>query len=85
MKAAGSSVVLLLVSATAFAQEPQRPKLDATADTNDWEAYDDFGLRHLQRFRLAYHMHLVRAPRNATNRSLATRRLAAPDAPTAKR
>jgi tetratricopeptide (TPR) repeat protein len=29
---------------------PRRPKLDAQADTNDWDSYYEFGVRHLQRF-----------------------------------
>lgn len=28
---------------------PKRPKLDAKADTNDWEAYYEYGVRNLQR------------------------------------
>ncbi len=32
------------------AQEIRRPRLDAKADTNDWEAYYDFGVDNLQRF-----------------------------------
>lgn len=28
---------------------PKRPKLDAKADTNDWEAYYEYGARNLQR------------------------------------
>jgi predicted Zn-dependent protease len=32
------------------AQEIRRPRLDAKADTNDWEAYYDFGVENLQRF-----------------------------------
>jgi tetratricopeptide (TPR) repeat protein len=29
---------------------PRRPKLEANADTNDWESYYEYGVRHLQRF-----------------------------------
>jgi Tfp pilus assembly protein PilF len=51
MKAVWSAVVLLVVGTGAFAQnQPERPKLEANADTNDWEAYYEFGVRHLQRF-----------------------------------
>jgi tetratricopeptide (TPR) repeat protein len=28
---------------------PKRPKLDANADTNDWESYYEYGARHLRR------------------------------------
>lgn len=50
MKAVWSAVVLLALGTAASAQQPQRPKLDSRADTNDWEAYYNFGLHHLQRF-----------------------------------
>jgi Tfp pilus assembly protein PilF len=50
MKALGSAMALLVLATAAVAQQPDRPKLDAKADTNDWEAYYDFGLHHLQRF-----------------------------------
>jgi Tfp pilus assembly protein PilF len=50
MKAVGSMIALLVLATAALAQQPDRPKLEARADTNDWEAYYDFGLHHLQRF-----------------------------------
>jgi Tfp pilus assembly protein PilF len=38
-----------VMSADAQPQLPKRPKLEATADTNDWESYYDYGVRHLQK------------------------------------
>lgn len=50
MNAVWSAVALLVVGTAALAQQqPERPKLDANADTNNWEVYYEFGLRHLQR------------------------------------
>jgi tetratricopeptide (TPR) repeat protein len=52
-----SLVALPVTPAVAQSPEPPpRPKLDANADTNDWETYYDYGVRHLQRFpERAYH------------------------------
>jgi tetratricopeptide (TPR) repeat protein len=45
------ALLLALAADLAGAQGiPRRPKLDAHADTNDWEAYYDYGIRHLQTF-----------------------------------
>jgi len=38
----------LVVTTGLSAQDPRRPKLDAKADTNDWESYYDYGVRTLQ-------------------------------------
>lgn len=46
------AIVLGLAASPLGAQAPDipsRPKLDANADTNDWEAYYDYGVRHLQK------------------------------------
>ncbi len=45
--------VLFVAFASAMpagSQEIRRPKLDSRADTNDWEAYYDYGIANLQRF-----------------------------------
>ena len=46
------SFALALLHATSLeAQEPTRPRLEASADTNDWEAYHNRGLEKWQRNR----------------------------------
>jgi len=52
----GALLLLLLLGAapaTARGQQqgPNRPRLAASADTNDWEAYFDFGVKELRRRR----------------------------------
>lgn len=45
-------MVLFLGGTTVSAQapdSPRRPKLDAKADTNDWESYYEYGAQHLRR------------------------------------
>ena len=44
------ALVLLLAALPAGAQTPNRPKLQANADTNDWEAYYEYGVRYFQQF-----------------------------------
>lgn len=42
--------LLVLAASSAGGQDlPRRPKLDAGADTNDWESYYEYGVRLLQR------------------------------------
>ena len=43
-------VLLVLAAFPAGAQTPKRPKLEANADTNDWEAYYEYGARYFQQF-----------------------------------
>jgi Tfp pilus assembly protein PilF len=44
------AIALPLFSLPAAAQKPDipRPKLESGADTNDWESYYEYGVRHLQ-------------------------------------
>jgi tetratricopeptide (TPR) repeat protein len=42
--------LFVATAVSAGGQEVRRPKLDSKADTNDWEAYYDFGVENLQRF-----------------------------------
>lgn len=45
--------MLMAFANSASAQSPdipKRPRLEANADTNDWESYYDYGVRHVQRF-----------------------------------
>ncbi len=44
------ALVFVAVSTGLSAQEIRRPRLAAKADTNDWEAYYEFGVQNLQRF-----------------------------------
>jgi tetratricopeptide (TPR) repeat protein len=52
MKSGLLCALLLAFSANPVGAQdiPRRPKLDANADTNDWESYYEYGVRHLQRF-----------------------------------
>ena len=44
------AIVLFLAPLPAGAQTPKRPKLEAGADTNDWEAYYEYGVRYFQTY-----------------------------------
>jgi tetratricopeptide (TPR) repeat protein len=44
-----TTLVLLAFALPAWGQDVRRPKLDSKADTNDWEAYYDYGVENLQR------------------------------------
>ena len=59
MKHVLGALLFVASALPAGAQEVRRPKLDSKADTNDWEAYYDFGVANLQRFPVA----LVKAKR----------------------
>lgn len=43
------ALAIVAAATSTSAQEVRRPKLDAKADTNDWEAYYEFGVENLQR------------------------------------
>lgn len=44
------ALAMVVAATSTSAQEVRRPRLDAKADTNDWEAYYEFGVANLQRF-----------------------------------
>ena len=44
------AAALAFATLPAGAQTPKRPKLEAGADTNDWEAYYEYGVRYFQTY-----------------------------------